>query len=185
MNNVFIIHGAYGNPHENWFDWLKEKLEELGCKVFVPKFPTPENQTLENWLKMFGSYREYVDENTIFVAHSLGPSFVLNLLEQGMKIKASFFASGFTGVLNDSDLDPINKTFAEKEFDWEEIKKNCGNFLLFHADNDPFVPLSKGKNLAKNLDCGLIVIENGGHLNEEAGYNEFGLMLDRVKEILD
>lgn len=41
MANVIIIHGAYGNPEENWFPWLKKELEKLDCRVFVPKFPTP------------------------------------------------------------------------------------------------------------------------------------------------
>ncbi len=48
MTNVFIIHGAYGHPEENWIPWLKSKLKELGYRVFVSKFPTPENQSLKN-----------------------------------------------------------------------------------------------------------------------------------------
>ena len=39
--NVFIFHGTEGYPEENWFPWLKEKLEAKGYKVFVPQFPTP------------------------------------------------------------------------------------------------------------------------------------------------
>jgi predicted alpha/beta hydrolase family esterase len=46
MANIFIIHGSYGNPDENWFPWLKKELEQEGHKVFVPKFPTPEDQSL-------------------------------------------------------------------------------------------------------------------------------------------
>jgi len=40
MANIFIIHGAYGNPDENWIPWLKTELEKLGNRVFVPKFPS-------------------------------------------------------------------------------------------------------------------------------------------------
>ena len=91
MTNVFIIHGAYGHPNENWFPWLKSELEKLGCKVFVPKFPTPENQSLENWLKVFKDYKQYLNENSIVVGHSLGPAFLLNILENLDKpIKAAF-----------------------------------------------------------------------------------------------
>ncbi|MBU1951513.1 hypothetical protein KJ733_01220 [Patescibacteria group bacterium] len=46
MANIFIFHGVDGHPGENWFPWLKKKLESYGQKVFVPKFPTPENQEL-------------------------------------------------------------------------------------------------------------------------------------------
>ena len=78
---VFIIHGAYGNPNENWFPWLKNKLEKLGIKVFVPRFPTPEGQNLNNWLRTFKEYISHVDEKTIFVGHSLGTAFIMNIIE--------------------------------------------------------------------------------------------------------
>ena len=53
MNTIFLIHGAYGNPNENWFPWLKKQLENKRNKVIIPTFPTPEGQTLENWNKIF------------------------------------------------------------------------------------------------------------------------------------
>jgi hypothetical protein len=43
MRNIFIIHGSYGYPEENWFPWLKKELSKLGHRVFVPKFPIPAN----------------------------------------------------------------------------------------------------------------------------------------------
>jgi predicted alpha/beta hydrolase family esterase len=52
---------------------LKEKE---GNKVIVPTFPTPENQTLENRMKVFKPYLKEINENTIFVGHSLGPAFI-------------------------------------------------------------------------------------------------------------
>ena len=52
----FIIHGSYGNPNENWFPWLKKELEKEGCIVFIPEFPTPENQSLKNWMEIFNDF---------------------------------------------------------------------------------------------------------------------------------
>ncbi len=56
MTNVIIIHGTGGSPKGNWFPWLKEILENEGCKVFIPRFPTPENQSLESWFRVFDSF---------------------------------------------------------------------------------------------------------------------------------
>ncbi|MCK5176588.1 MAG: serine hydrolase family protein, partial [Candidatus Aenigmarchaeota archaeon] len=170
MNNIFIIHGAYGNPKENWFPWLKSELEKSGCMVFVPEFPTPINQSLENWLKVFEDYKQYLSENSIVVGHSLGPAFLLNILEKSDKpIKAAFFISGFTSLLGDSDFDKINKSFVDKIFDWQKIKRNCPNFFVFHSDKDPYVSLEKAKELAKNLGVSVIIVKNAGHFNQKSG----------------
>jgi len=48
----------------------------------VPEFPTPENQSLQNRLNTFQEYEKYLDENSIIVGHSLGPVFLLNILEK-------------------------------------------------------------------------------------------------------
>lgn len=169
MTNVFIIHGAYGDPEENWFPWLKFELEKLDCKIFVSEFPTPKNQSLENWLKVFENYTKYLSENSIVVGHSLGPAFLLSVLEKLDKpITAAFFVSGFTGLLN-RPIDEINKTFVDKRFDWQKIKQNCRKFYIFHSDNDPYVPLEKAEHFAENLGVDVILVKNAGHFNEEVG----------------
>jgi len=65
MRNIFIIHGSYGYPEENWFPWLKKELKKLGDRVFVPQFPIPKekrrNQAwgghdLTGWIKKLNKY---------------------------------------------------------------------------------------------------------------------------------
>lgn len=183
MNNIFIIHGAYGNPEENWFPWLKSELEKLNCNVFVPKFPTPENQSLENWKEVFEEYKQYIDENTIVVWHSLAPAFLLDLLENiDRPIKSAFFVSGFIGLLWNPDFDEINKSFVYRNFDWETINQNCNKFYIYHSDNDPYVPLQKAWELAHKLNTKVIEIKNAWHFNSAAGYDKFELLLDEIKK---
>lgn len=183
--NAIIVHGSFGCPAENWFPWLKEELEKIGCKAFVPKFPTPENQSLENWLKAFEEYRQYLNGETVLVGHSLGPAFILSVLEElSRPVKAAFFVAGFTGKLNSPKFDEMNRSFAEKEFNWEQIGKNCRQFFVFHADNDPYVPLEKAQELAKNLGVEPIIVQGAGHFNEASGYTKFPLILEKIKSLL-
>ncbi|UCD03689.1 MAG: serine hydrolase family protein [Candidatus Woesearchaeota archaeon] len=186
MRTVFIIHGAYGNPGENWFPWLKEKLEKLGCNVYVPKFPTPEGQTLENWMKVFKDYKKYLNEDTIVVGHSLGPVFLLRVIEKLDKpIKAAFFVASVARQLGIPRFDKINKTFLDKGFDWDKIKQNCKRFYVYNSDNDPYVPLVLGKELAEKLDADLIVIKGAGHFNEKTGYTEFHELLEKLEKLIN
>lgn len=184
MTNVFVIHGAYGSPEENWFPWLKSELEKMNCRVFVPKFPTPEGQTLEKWTEIFEGYEQYLNKDSIVVGHSLGPAFLLNVLEKRDKpIKAAFFVAGFVGLLNNPTFDEINRTFTDNDFDWQRIKDNCKKFFVFHSDNDLYVPLEKAEELAKNLGVEVILIKNAGHFNEKSGYNKFELLLEKIKDV--
>jgi predicted alpha/beta hydrolase family esterase len=186
MAKVFIIHGSYGHPKENWLPWLKEMLEKSGHTVFIPEFSTPEGQSLEKWTEEFEDYLHQLDKDSIFVGHSLGPAFILSILEElslPKPIKASFFVSGFIGLLGNPDFDEINKTFVNKSFKWQKIKQNCEKFYVFHSSNDPYVPLEKAKELAKNLGVEVILVENAGHFNEKAGYTKFELLLEKIKNV--
>ncbi len=121
MTTVFIIHGSYGHPKENWFPWLKSELEKLGCKVFVPKFPTPENQKLDVWLNVLKEYNSYFDKNSILVGHSMGCALILRKLELlNKQIKAVFLVGGFTKDLWNGKYCEIIDTFLDKPFDWQK-----------------------------------------------------------------
>jgi uncharacterized protein len=177
--DAFIIHGTFGHPGENWFPWLKEELEKLGYNVHVPTFPTPENQSLESWREVFSEYK--VSNDTILIGHSLGPAFILDILEKH-KARAAFFVAGFTGLLDIKEVDSINKTIVDRNFDWETIKSNCKKFFVINSDNDPYVPIKKAKELASNLGTEPILVRDAGHFNEKAGYTSFPKLLEMIKE---
>jgi len=180
--NVFIIHGIHGSPEENWFPWLKKELELEGCKVFVPRFINPENPKLNEWLKFFDNYKKYLNENSIVIGHSLGVAFLLKVLEKNPAGNAFLVASVTPWIKNEFSWQM--KTFIDKKLDWNKIKSNCKNFFIYNSDNDPYIPLSRGKDLAKNLDSKLIVVKKAGHFNEKSGYVKFELLLNDIKKII-
>ncbi|MBL7055869.1 serine hydrolase family protein [Candidatus Woesearchaeota archaeon] len=185
MTNAIIIHGSYGNPAENWFPWLKEALKKIDIKTFVPEFPTPKNQNLEAWNDTFKDYEKYLNQDSILIGHSIGCPFILSVLENtSIQIKASFLVAGFLGPIGNDYFDIINKTFTEKNFDLEKINKNCKNFFSYHSDNDPYIPLGKGKEFSEKIGAELKIISNAGHFNESSGYKKFEILLQDIKKTL-
>jgi predicted alpha/beta hydrolase family esterase len=181
MTNVFIIHGIGGSPGENWFPWLKAELEKLGCTVFVPNFPDSDNPKLENWLDAFEKYKPQL-ENSVVVGHSLGVAFLLSMLERlDRPVKAAFFISGFASLLNNPEFDEFTRTFVGKQFEWGKIRRNCKKFYVINSNNDPYVPLGQGRNIAKNLKTELIILKDAGHVNKEAGFTQFDFLLEKIK----
>jgi predicted alpha/beta hydrolase family esterase len=65
---------------------------------------------------------------------------------------------------------------------WERVRTNCSDFFVYNSNNDPYVPLQYGREIADNLHTNLTVIHEGGHINASAGYVQFEpLLVDLVK----
>ena len=185
-NNVFIFHGTEGYPEENWFPWMKEQLEEKGCKVFVPQFPSPPlvPAKISEWLEVMNKYEQYIDENTILIGHSLGGVFALRILEQlKHPVRAVFLVGTPIGVKPIANYDRDN-SFSGFDFNWSTIQSNSKHFDVFQSDNDPYVSLGNGKQLAKELGVELTFIPNAGHFNTPAGYTKFPDLLEKIRKIL-
>ena len=187
--DIVIMHGTGGSPEGNWFGWLADKLRAEGHNVFVPRFPTPENQSVKSWCEVLRNSAPIFDNNTILIGHSLGAAYLLHVLESlggdaacpvFKNIHQSIFVSGFAEPLG-GKFDELNADFINHNFNWEKIRNVAGKITILHGDNDPYVPMSAAENLARNLQTELTVIPNGGHLNAEFGYTEFPEILEVLK----
>lgn len=176
---VVIIHGTYGHPDENWFPWLAAELKELEIDVTIPAFPTPKNQTPDSWYEVFNQQVGVIDSPTVLVGHSLGAAFILRLLERLKEpLLGTFLVCGFIGTLGRPEFDPLNASFFERPFNWDIIRENAGLIRVYNSDDDPYVALEKGQELAQKLGVEMVVIEQGGHLNTASGFKEFETLLD-------
>lgn len=178
--NVAILHGSMGSPAGNWFPWLKQELESLGHAAIVPKFPTPQGQSLASWRSTFD--REFGFQNltatSALIGHSLGAAFALRILcEAPEPIAACFLVAGFMRQLGLPKFDDLNRSFLLDPFDWEQLRSRAGLFIIYSSDNDPYVPLALGEELAGHLQAEHRIVPGGGHLNAEFGFNQFPLLL--------
>jgi predicted alpha/beta hydrolase family esterase len=182
---VFIFHGTGGYPEENWFPWLKHKLEDKGAKVIVPQFPTKytEPAKIREWFDVLGNHGQDFNENTILIGHSLGGIFILRILEKlEYPIRAAFFVStpiGEEPILNREDA----RSFSGFDFNWSKIKANCKHFVVFQSDDDPYVGFKNGADLAKKLSVKLTFVPNAGHFNKKSGYTKFEGLLAKLEEM--
>lgn len=184
-NNVIILHGAYGYPEENWFGWFKNEIERDTVDCYVPAFPTPEGQHLNNWIEIFNtSYHHLIHSNSILIGHSLGAAFVLRWLEQqNCQLSAVILVGAFLNTLGIEKFDRINHSFFRTTFNWQHLKQRSQQFFCYHGDNDPYVPPSHVDFICENLNAIKIIIPQGGHFNTAAGFTTFPQLLLHVKQI--
>ena len=109
-----IFHGSFGSPDENWFPELKERLENIGQIVLIPKFPTPDNQSLKSWLDIFADIKKKFKKNEqlCFIGHSLGCLFILHAVQKyNLFLDSAIFVNPFLEKLDKPKFDQINSTF--------------------------------------------------------------------------
>jgi predicted alpha/beta hydrolase family esterase len=192
MKRAFIFHGWGADNMSNWFPWLAGELQKKDFEVTAPNFPDTMNPKLDEWMKEVPIEKL---QNAVLIGHSLGAPFIFRLLEKFVtenlehmsggemikpvhvnRAKAAFLVSSFDRSLGIPEIE----NFTEKPFDWKKIKNACEKFYVFHSDNDPYIPLWIGEEIAKKLDAELIVEKNGDHLNAPAGFLEYPKLLEKI-----
>ena len=181
MYDYVIIHGSYGSPFENWFGWLYGELTAKGKNVLVPQMPCGEGiQNYENWKKVMDSYKHLIDENTVFVGHSLSPAFIADyVVENKLKVKKLVFAAPFYGLINIPDFDAVNSPFFIRD-DLQKVKEFAAERICFISKTDPYVPNGLSYDFADKIGAEIIMVDNAGHFNTSAGYNSFPALLEKL-----
>jgi len=186
MTRVFLFHGTGGDGNENWFPFLRDELRARGCEVITPRFPPPEGQDLESWRAAFAEFWPLFDdpsERVVAVAHSIGPAFVLDLLERvEHPLLACFFVAPFHRPLGNA-FDQPNASFL-REYAWERIMDAADHIRVFASENDPYVPLGHSEEFAELVGASIKVFENAGHFNTAAGFTTFPALLDEIDRII-
>ena len=59
-----------------------------------------------------------------------------------------------------------------------DVKKYCDDIICYYSKNDPYVKYEVEKEFSDTIADKEIVIDDGGHLNSESGYEEFKELLE-------
>lgn len=176
---VVIIHGFDGSPDDNWKPWLRRELEAKGIHVIAPALPNPLEPKLEEWLNTLSNAVGKPDENTHFVAHSLGaPTLVhyISRLPDNAKVGGVFFVAGFVGDTENKKLADFSTTKAVVL----KAKKHITQTTVMYSTDDPVIDVSSSKELVKAFGAKAIVETNKGHFSEDDGVFELPKALDEL-----
>lgn len=184
MHQIFVLHGYSASIDDHWFLDLKHQIEDEYTTVTLIPFPDSENPDVDAWQKVLDQQIPKVDENTYFVAHSLGVITLLHFLQRHdyQNIGGMILVSGFSGLISDSSV--LNSYIMKSKVDtnyFKGIKKK----LVYLSDNDDLVPPKLTIELAKEIDAPYITVPNGGHFLGREGYTKFPQVVNSLKEMLD
>lgn len=199
-----LFHGAFGSPEGNWFPQLKEKLEAMGQVVIVPQFPVdswdgvtkagkgilPKYQSLQNWLKTFETAvlpKIKQRERLCFIGHSLGPLFILHIVERfNLQLDSAIFTCPFLDKLQNAwQIDHVNLSFWKTDFDFAKLRQLIPISYVIYSNNDPYVEEKYSLQFAERMKSSLIPARGIGHMNSEVPLLSFPLVYELCKTRLD
>jgi len=200
MTTIFL-HGSFSTPQNAWWPWLKQELEKTGQKVLAPQFPVdrwdkvgelkvedyqPE-ANLNDWYKKFEEIKEAVlaDKNRFFVGHSLGPLFLLHLLEKyQFEVKGAVLVAPFFEIHGKSAVvEKFNKPFYKQDFNFDKLKRLMPTSTVIYSDNDLYVDNEKSLDFAKKLSSRVVKLHGLGHMGLESGIKEFSAVLEEIRKL--
>lgn len=180
MKNIIMIHGYNGVP--KIYNWLKENLEQRQYSVIIPEFPTQEGVIYDKWKEVFDKYSNYISEDTIIIAHSIGNEFIIKyLVENNISIKLYIGLAGFANAFETEGKDDLNRAVKDFLVTEKEIqnfiglvdKRNC-----IYSDNDHVVPIEILEEYPKKIKGKSMLIRGIGHMGKKSG-------LEKIPEVLD
>lgn len=170
MGKVIIIPGN-GNTDisENWFPYVKNKLEKANILVLVMNMPDPELARKEIWLPFIEKELK-ADENTIAIGHSSGAVAIMRFLETHKLLGAILVGACYTDLGEESER---VSGYYDTPWKWDTIKQNAKWIVQYASQNDPYIPISESRVVHEKLNSEYYEYVNQGHFGSDVRKKEF------------
>jgi len=182
---VILVPGYGANPGSDWFPWLSRSInDEIGIPVTTVKMPTPKIPRLAKWLSALKSQSGNVDENSYFIAHSLGCVTLLRFIESlpdDTRIGGVILVSCFDEPLR---LLPIVNSFTAVQPDYDAIVRRVGKAIVFSSTSDILVPMRLSEKVRDSLRADYVQIPDAGHFSAFDGYTKFPQLFDAFNKMI-
>lgn len=181
---VFVIHGgdAY-DTYEEYIESLKQKefsiertqttdwkgnlAKDLGdeYQVIAPRMPNAQNARYAEWKIVFDKFVPLLDDNVIFVGHSLGGIFLAKYLSEEQypkSIKATLLVAAPYNALDENPYVDFNILT-----NLSGLEKQGGKVFLYHSKDDEVVPFSSFERYQRELSTATTrVFADRQHFNQ-------------------
>lgn len=174
MKKALFLHAWYATPKSDWYPWLNTELQKKGYEVWMPEIPTMPTKSpdMETMLK-FLIEKNFIDDNTVVIGHSLGSVLALRLAE-----RVKFDKGILLAAWDYNDLTPEHQSFWPNMMNHELVKKNVVGWVALISENDPYVTKFIAHEMADRLSAKAVDVGAKGHFLAKDGVLE-------VPEILE
>lgn len=165
---VVIIHGWDATPKDHWIPWLRKNLKDVD--TIAPQMPDTSYPKIDAWVSHLKKTVGKIDENTYFVAFSIGCQALLRHLAETGETPGGAILLAPWMKLKPGSLD--DKEDKETVREWEKTPLNFSKISDFPSvailsEDDPFVSMNQGKIFKDGIKAKIMKVKNMGHFNRK------------------
>lgn len=176
MKVIFIPGNGGGGPTDNWFPYLKEKLENLKIKVVASEFPDNQLARESYWIPFLKNDLQ-ADEQTVLIGHSSGAIAAMRFAETN-RLLGSVIVGGYhtdLGLATEKQSGYFNRPWK-----WDAIIRNQKWIIQFSSPNDPWIPIAEARYVHEKLNTEYHELLDQGHFGGDYQKLEFPELLEAL-----
>ena len=165
---VILIHGNGGSTAaDGWLPFVERDLTALGLEVVNRTFPDNVRARASVWLPFLVELG--ADARTVLIGHSSGAAAAMRYAET-----RPLLGSVLVGVCHTDlgDADERASGYYRAPWQWEAIRRNQQWIGIFQSFDDPLIPVSEARFVAKQLGCSYFEHTDRGHFVDRAPFPE-------------
>ncbi len=176
---VIIVPGNHGcEIEENWYLYVKQKLEEKGISVIAKKMPDAYVARKEIWLPFIEKELDN-SPNSIIVGHSSGAVAAMRYLETRPLEGVVLVGACHTDLGDETER---QSNYYSTPWQWDTIRKNARWIIQYHSKDDPFIPVQEARFVHEKLGTDYHEDTTEGHYG--SSFKEKKAFPELVKAIL-
>ena len=181
MTRIVLLHGnGGGSGEDNWFPWLKNKLEKLGVTCEAPNLPDSIEAKARVWLPYIADVIK-ADKDTILVGHSSGAIAAMRYAENHQIAGLVLVGTYYTDLGYD---DEKASGYFDEPWDWESVKKNVPWTLIFASTDDPYIAIDEPRLVRDKLNAEYYEFADRGHFGYDKDTADLPELLEALREKL-
>ena len=155
---ALLLHGFMSDKDSFFLPNTKEYLESLGFKVYLESFPSPKAPSLTEWVRTFKNINQ--SEFDLVIAHSLGGTFALSLITQGLMTTQKLVMIGSSiGPKENLDMN----SFLTPALNLAKIIESTPEIFVLQSYDDPWTLPIYGQVSIQSLNAVGLYYADQGH----------------------
>jgi predicted alpha/beta hydrolase family esterase len=175
VTKVIFIHGNGGcTAGDAWYPRLEHECAALGLEVVNQTFPDNVKARARFWLPHLEALG--ADQNTILIGHSSGAVAAMRYAETHRLL-----GSILVGVCHTDLGDPgeAESGYYSAPWQWDRIRDNQRWIAIYQSTDDPHIPISEARFVAKQLKSSYFELDDRGHFLDAGALPEAAPFLRR------